>query len=74
MSAGMRQLNGVNTQWHNRATVGSVAAPEWLQTTWLLSQFGRRPPSACTTRLSAGRRRRRDLNHGIEMETAMPLT
>ena len=25
LSAGMRQLSGVNTQWHNRATVGSVA-------------------------------------------------
>ena len=99
LSAGMRQLNGVYTQWHNRvhdrvghvfqgrfkaivvqresyllelaryvvlnpvragmcalpalwpwssyhATVGNVPPPEWLQTAWLLSQFGSQPGTA----------------------------
>ena len=99
LSAGMRQLNGVYTQWHNRAhnrvghvfqgrfkaivvqresyllelaryvvlnpvragvyalpqhwpwssyqaTVGTVSSPEWLQTAWLLSQFGTKPAAA----------------------------
>jgi REP element-mobilizing transposase RayT len=99
LSAGMRQLNGVYTQWHNRAhgrvghvfqgrfkavlvqresyllelaryvvlnpvraglcalpelwpwssyraTVGIAAPPEWLQTAWLLSQFGRQLETA----------------------------
>jgi len=99
LSVGMRQLNGVYTQWHNRAhgrvghvfqgrfkaiviqresyllelaryvvlnpvraglcplpelwpwssyraMVGSVQPPEWLQTGWLLSQFGSQPTTA----------------------------
>ena len=29
-----------------RATVGSAAPPEWLQTAWLLSQFGGQPETA----------------------------
>lgn len=29
-----------------RATVGSPAPPEWLQTAWLLSQFGGQPETA----------------------------